>query len=316
MKWIKKGLIFSPITKFDWNKKGYSSVPTVYKLSEEKLRIYYTARDDENRTNISYIEVEANNPGNILYIHEKSVLSFGKIGMFDDCGAMVSHVIDVNDEIWMYYIGWNVRNTIAYHNTIGLAISKDNGVTFEKFSEGPLFDRTYKEPYFNAAPFILKENNIWKMWYLSNTKWVEYEGKSEPFYHIKYAESNNGIDWKRDGKIAIDYKDENECGIVRACVIKDDITYKMWYAYRNLQNYRTNKNSSYRIGYAESDNGRDWIRRDDEAGIDVSENGWDSEMIEYPFVYDHKGKRYMIYNGNTFGKTGFGYAVLENSIKE
>lgn len=313
MKWIKKGLIYEPNTSFEWNSKGYASVPTVYKISEDILRIYFTARDINNKTNISYIEVEADDPSNILYIHEKSVLSLGKIGMFDDCGAMVSHVIDVNNEVWMYYIGWNVRNTISYHNSIGLAISKDGGMTFEKFSEGPLFDRTYKEPYFNAAPFVLKENGIWKMWYLSNTDWVEYDGKSEPFYHIKYAESNNGIDWKREGKIAIDYKDENECGIVRACVLKDNDTYKMWYAHRNLQNYRTNKNSSYRIGYAESSDGMDWTRKDDEVGIDVSENGWDSEMIEYPFVYDHKGKRYMIYNGNTFGKTGFGYAVLEEN---
>lgn len=311
MKWIKKGLIYEPNTSFEWNSKGYASVPTVYKISEDILRIYFTARDINNKTNISYIEVEADDPSNILYIHEKSVLSLGKIGMFDDCGAMVSHVIDVNNEVWMYYIGWNVRNTISYHNSIGLAISKDGGMTFEKFSEGPLFDRTYKEPYFNAAPFVLKENGIWKMWYLSNTKWVEYEGKSEPFYHIKYAESDNGIDWKREGKVAIDYKDENECGIVRACVLKDDDTYKMWYSHRNIQNYRTDKNSSYRIGYAESNDGINWIRKDNAVGIDVSESGWDSEMIEYPFVYDHNGKRYMIYNGNTFGKTGFGYSILE-----
>lgn len=315
MKWIKKGLIFSPLTQFDWNEKGYASVPTVYKVSDDLLRIYYTARDANNKTNISYIEVEANNPNNILYIHEKSILSFGTIGMFDDCGAMVSHVLNVNNDVWMYYIGWNVRNTIAYHNSIGLAISKDGGVTFEKFSEGPLFDRTYIEPYFNAAPFVLKDKDIWKMWYLSNTKWIEYKGRSEPFYHIKYAESENGIDWKREGQVAIDYKDENECGIVRACVLKDKDTYKMWYAHRNLQNYRTNKNSSYRIGYAESSNGLDWIRQDEEVGIDVSESGWDSEMIEYPFVYDHNGERYMIYNGNTFGKTGFGYAILKKEEK-
>ena len=309
MKWAKKGLIFAPDGKYEWN-KSYASVPTVYKLGNNRLRIYYTSRDSKNRTNISFIEVEGDNPKNILYIHEKTVLEAGKNGMFDDSGAMVSHVFDVGDEVWMYYIGWNVRNTIAYHNSIGLAISQDGGVTFEKFSEGPLFDRTYKEPYFSAAAYILRENGVWKMWYLSNTDWVMYNGKSEPFYHIKYAESDNGIDWKRDGTIAIDYKDENECGIVRACVLKDKDTYKMWYAHRNLQNYREDKHSSYRIGYAESNNGIDWKRMDEQVGIDISETGWDSEMIGYPFVYDHNEKRYMIYNGNTFGKTGFGYAEL------
>jgi hypothetical protein len=150
------------------------------------------------------------------------------------------------------------------------------------------------------------------MWYLSNTKWVEYNGSWEPFYHIKYAESANGIDWEREGEVAIDFKDNNECGIVRACVLKEIGRYKMWYSHRNLQNYRVDSVNSYRIGYAESENGRDWLRMDELVGIDVSDQGWDSEMIEYPFVYEHKNHCYMFYNGNGFGKTGFGYAVLEN----
>lgn len=309
MKWNKKGLIYVPDGKYEWN-KAYAAVPTVYKVDESRLRIYFAARDAVNRTSVSFIDVEADNPNKILYVHDKPVVSPGKLGMFDDMGAMPSHAINVNGEVWLYYLGWNVRNTIAYHNSIGLAISKDGGVTFDKFSEGPLFDRNYIEPYYSAVPFVMREDNVWKMWYLSNTKWVEYKGKSEPFYHIKYAESNDGIEWKREGKIAIDYKDEHECGIVRACVLKDGCIYKMWYAHRNLEDYREDKSNSYRIGYAESENGINWIRKDDEVGIDVSPSGWDSEMIEYPFVYDHRDKRYMIYNGNTFGRTGFGYAEL------
>lgn len=312
MNWIKKGSIFNSNGEYYWN-KTHASMPTVYRINEERLRIYYTSRDPQNRANISFIEVNACDPKKILYIHDKAVLKPGTPGMFDDMGAMSSHVIDVDGEVWMYYIGWNVRNTIAYHNSIGLAISRDGGVTFEKLSEGPLFDRTYKEPYFNAAPYVLRDDGIWKMWYLSNTAWVEYNGKSEPFYHIKYAESDNGIDWRREGKIAIDYKDEDECGIVRACVIRDKNTYKMWYSHRNLHNYRHDKSNSYRIGYAESANGINWQRMDDEVGINVSESGWDCEMIEYPFVCDHKGERYMFYNGNMFGSTGFGYAILDNA---
>ena len=292
-----------------WN-KAYASVPTVYKIGNGRLRVYFATRDEINRTHISFIEVEAENPGNVLYIHDQAIIKPGTPGMFDDCGAMPSHVIDVNDEVWMYYLGWNVRNTIAYHNAIGLAISKDGGITFQKYSEGPLFDRDYKEPYYSAVPYILRENDVWKMWYLSNTKWVEYKGKSEPYYHIKYAESADGINWNRLGKVAIDYRDEHECGIVRACVIKDVGNYRMWYAHRNLEDYRIDRKNSYRIGYAESLNGIDWNRKDSQVGIDVSESGWDSEMIEYPFVYDYNGKRYMMYNGNQFGKTGFGYAEL------
>ncbi len=310
MCWRKKGLVFSSEGDHEWN-QSYASVPTPDLIGENRLRIYYAARDTKNRTHISFIEVEATDPSNILYTHDKPVISPGTPGMFDDCGAMPSMLVNHGKEKWLYYIGWNVRNTIAYHNSIGLAISKDGGVTFEKFSEGPLFDRSYSEPYFSAAPYILIEKGLWRMWYLSNTKWVEFNGKMEPFYHIKYAESQDGINWKREGKVAIDYRDSNECGIVRACVLKDKALYKMWYSYRNLQNYRDNKNNSYRIGYAESRDGIDWVRMDEQAGIDISATGWDSEMIEYPYVYDYADRRYMLYNGNTFGKTGFGYAVLQ-----
>ena len=312
MQWNKKGLIFEADALFEWN-KNYASVPTAYKLKNNKIRIYYSSRDSKNRTNISFIETQASDPKNILYIHNKPILESGSEGMFDDSGVMVSHVIDVKDEVWLYYIGWNVRNTIPYHNSIGLAISKDGGVNFRKFSEGPLFDRTYKEPYFSSTPYILVENGIWKMWYLSATKWIKYNNRNEPFYHIKYAESPDGINWIREGKIAINFKDEFECAIARPCVIKESSIYKMWYSYRNIGDYRVDKTKSYRIGYAESYDGITWLRMDKEVAINVSEKGWDSTMIEYPYIYTYQNRKYMLYNGNEFGKTGFGYATLEQT---
>ena len=77
----------------------------------------------------------------------------------------------------------------------------------------------------------------------------------------------------------------------------------MWYSYRGNGDIAT-----YRIGYADSPDGVNWTRRDEEAGITVAENGWDSEMICYPFIFDYKSERYMLYNGNAYGKTGFGIA--------
>jgi hypothetical protein len=67
----------------------------------------------------------------------------------------------------------------------------------------------------------------------------------------------------------------------------------------------------YGIGYAESRDGLTWERRDDLAGISRSESGWDSEMICYPCVVNVGPNRYMFYNGNRYGSTGFGVAVLE-----
>jgi predicted GH43/DUF377 family glycosyl hydrolase len=139
------------------------------------------------------------------------------------------------------------------------------------------------------------------MWYVSCTRWELEDNQPKHYYHIKYAESNDGIHWERTGRVCIDFESSDEYAISRPCVVKDDDIYRMWYSYRG---------ESYRIGYAESEDGIHWERKDEEVGIDVSPSGWDSEMIEYPFVFDHEGKRYMLYNGNGYGKTGIGLAVL------
>lgn len=309
MTWTKHGLIYAPIGQYAWN-KSHASVPTVDCVNDKVWRVYFASRDSQNRSHTSYIEVEAANPKHILYEHPDPILSLGKIGTFDDCGVMPSWIVTINDEKYLYYIGWNVRNTVPYHNSIGLAVSRDGGKTFRRFSEGPLFGVDAVEPHFTGTSCVLVEDGVWKNWYLSCTKWEVINGRPEPFYHIKYAESLDGIRWKRDGIVAIDFKSPAEAGIVRASVLHEGNLYRMWYSYRNALDYRTDSANSYRIGYAESTDGRRWRRMDETAGIDVSPEGWDSEMIEYPHVIDHDSKKYMFYNGNTFGETGFGYATM------
>jgi hypothetical protein len=311
-KWVKKGLIYKPAGQHRWN-RTHASVPTVDSSDQKIWRIYFGTRDENNHNRISYIDVEAGNPANVLYEHDAPALDLGNLGAFDDCGVMPSWILDYDGRKYLYYIGWTVRNTIPYHNSIGLAISSDNGRTFERFSEGPLFGETYLEPFFSGTSCVLVEDGLWRNWYLSCTGWTKVDGKAEPRYNIKYAESKDGIRWDRQGVVAIDYKSDSEAGIVRASVLKENDLYLMWYSYRGGVDYRPNPKTSYRIGYAESTDGISWRRMDDSVGIDVSSEGWDSEMIEYPHVIWHRSAKYMFYNGNKFGHSGFGYAQLESN---
>lgn len=311
MKWEKKGLIFKPERIHDWM-ISHASVPIADKLNDEVLRIYFGTRDNQNRSYTSFIEVNADNPQEVLYVHDKPVLSPGKLGCFDDSGAMPSSIVNYNNKKYLYYIGWNLGVTVSYRNSIGLAVSKDCGLTFQRLYEGPILDRTPIEPYFTASPYVLLDQGLWKIWYASSTGFILVNNKPEPLYQIKYAQSRDGITWDRNNIVCIDYKHANEAN-ARPCVIKEEGIFKMWYCYRGSFNFRTNKEQSYRIGYAESNDGIKWVRKDDEIGIDCSGSGWDSVMMEYPYVYEHKGKKYMLYNGDGFGKSGFGYAVLERS---
>jgi hypothetical protein len=309
MKWVKKGKIFAPDHDSDWM-VSHASVPVADKITDEVLRIYFGTRDGEGRSHTSYLEVEADNPQKILYMHDKPVLSLGELGTFDDRGIMPSWLVSHDGNKYLYYIGWNPQVTVPYRLSIGLAISKDGGNSFHKVSNGPICGRAVDEPYFNTAPCVLVDGESWKMWYISCTGWQIIHGHPEPSYLVKYAESADGIHWHKTGRICIDSNDSTEA-IGRPCVFVEGATYKMFYSYRSTINYRTDSRQSYRLGYAESADGLSWNRKDDEVGIDKSGSGWDSQMMEYCYVYDHRAKKYLFYNGNGFGATGFGYAVLD-----
>lgn len=306
--WKKKGFIYNVNGKFEWN-KSHAQVPVVDILSDS-LRIYYATRDAEGKSNISFIEVDKVNPQKIIYENKQPLFSFGNFGTFDDSGIMPSSIINVGDKKYLYYIGWTTRQTVPYQNAIGLAISEDGGSTFNKISEGPIITVNHIEPYFSGTSYVMFNKGLFKMWYLSCIKWEIFEGKPEPIYNIKYAESMDGINWNQTGKVAIQLN-EDEGGLVSASVIRQDGIYKMWFGKRKKSDYRTNTKNTYRIGYAESIDGINWERKDDFAGIDISNQGWDSEMISYPYVFKNNNELIMLYNGNGFGKTGFGYAVWE-----
>lgn len=309
LRWSKRGLIYALDSRLPWA-RTHTQIPTVDVLDEQRLRVFFSSRDAANRSLIARMELDARNPSNILEIQAEPLLPLGLPGTFDDCGMMPSSVVDWGELKYLYYIGWNVRNTVPYHNAVGLAVSADGGRTYQRLFDGPVMDRTAQEPYFCATTCVRIESGIWRNWYLSCTGWTMIDGRMEPHYHLKYAESHDGIHWRREGRVAIDYASPLEGGIVRASVRKDGELYRMWYSYRSHADYRSARMNSYRIGYAESGDGLVWRRLDDQAGIDLSDEGWDSFMLAYPEVVDVAGHRYMFYNGNGFGQSGFGYAEM------
>lgn len=299
MKWIKQGRIFIPNGQAEWV-ATHGMLPVAYCLGGDIYRIYFSGRDKNNVSSIGYVEIDINNPQKILKFSEKPVLERGQIGSFDDSGVSPTCIIPVDDKLYMYYLGWNRGSMVKASEVSGLAISSDGGITFERYSRAPIIDRTKDEPYLILViSCILLENGIWRMWYDASDFWLR---KDLPHYNIKYSESKDGITWVRNGEISVDYKDFTESRVSRASVIKEDV-YKMWFC-------SAVGDAGYRMGYAESADGIKFDRKES-VGIDVSPSGWDSEMICYPFVFTHKGKKHMFYCGNSYGKTGFGHAILE-----
>jgi predicted GH43/DUF377 family glycosyl hydrolase len=311
--WIKKGMIFERKEIFYWS-QTHSALPTSWLINDDTLRIFYTSRDSSQRSRISYIDVNPENPNEILFINSNPILNLGEYGTFDDMGMTSSYVLSFKGKNYFYYNGYNIGTSARYRISIGLAIGTKDCHYFERISTGPIIDRSLYDPCGCATPFILFEYGIFRMWYSSFTRWEQINGEAEPFYRIAYAESLDAIHWIPKNRICIDLKDD-EGGIVRPSVIKIDNAYYMWFSVRKRTGYRNQIKNTYRIGFAVSKDGLNWYRQDENAGIDLSQTGWDSEMICYPNVLRYKNKLYMFYNGNGFGQSGFGYAEIKLSNK-
>lgn len=270
------------------------------------FRIFFGSYDSHGRGRIFSLDLDILKPQSIQNLQTKPLVDIGNVGFFDDNGVIPSAIITTGEELYLYTIGFSLKNKIIFDAATGLAISKDKGKTFQKLP-GSIIDRGVDDPCFAASPSVLKDNEGWRMWYVSCDRWEPHKGGYRHFYNIKHRQSEDGIYWDSKTTTCINYASKFEYAISRPSVIQETSgQYSMWYSFRAQEQIET-----YRIGYAESKDGLTWVRQDQDVGIDVSETGWDSEMICYPCVFEHKEIKYMLYNGNGYGRTGFGLAVLE-----
>jgi len=303
--WEKQGLIYS----------DRAQIPTIWEKDSKTWRIFFADRTQNNKSFIRSIDVQAGSPKKVLAESKSPLLDFGPIGAFDHDGTMPSWITVENGLIYLYYIGWSVRQDVPYQNLIGLAVSKDGGRNFTKVSEGPHLSTSPSEPYFCSTPCVIKRATCDHLFYLSCVGWeTNPNSPPEARYVIKHrergADSNH---WSQNPELTLHFYHLREGGLCRPSVLVDNNNnWHMWYCYRDLEGYRNNKQNSYRIGYAQPnvDIRSQWKRKDFECILEPSEIGWDSEAVSYPYVIKHQDQLFMFYNGNGFGSTGMGYATL------
>ena len=305
MKWQKEKRIDIPVNR--------AQVPVVDDSYSDKFRIYYSSRDDRNRSMPFYVDVCRKDPSRVLFQCKTPVLQRGKVGSFDWAGVMPTEIIEVEGRKYLYYIGWSQRVDVPYHNSIGLAVSED-GENFKKVSEGPIFTTSRLEPGYVGTISVVHEDSHFNGYYLSCRDWVRSGDRYEPIYDIKLATSKDGIDWTPTGITCLSLE-ENEGGISQACVrrLKSGLL-EMHFSSRGKVDYRENKSVSYRIRRAISEDGVHW-KRCPGISLDISGEGWDSEMTAYPYLVSDKNFDFIFYNGNGFGQSGMGYAKRVRQIK-
>ncbi len=302
--WKKWRLVYAP----PGDSFSHGSHPCAVHYKDDLFVVAFTRRDSKQRSHIflSYAKVS---DGAVKLLGEpKLALRYGEPGYFDCDGVISVCFVEHRGKIYLYYVGWqNLPDSLWICDT-GRTVLDPEQLTLTREFEGPVLGRDKHNPLFAAATAFHVSGDSWQTWYNSGVRWETTEHGRRHYYGIHYAESTNGVDWVCRPGLCIPFADEHEYAFGRPSVIRLNDTYFMWFAHR-----ATKEIDTYRIGFASSQDGRSWLRNDAAAGIDVSADGWDSEMICYPYVFEHRDHMYMLYNGNGYGKTGFGLAVMEKA---
>lgn len=301
MKWKKVGQIFE-VSKKDNFLTTHASNPLAIKKTDSIYRIFYSGRCKENKSSIGWVDYDIDSL-KIISECEKNVLSYSqqKDSYFSH-GISIGNMYEVGNKKNILFMGWQIRGDDHWRGDIG-RISLSNDLNYLHIESNYPFMSTSKEdPISLSYPWVLKDDDGYKMWYGSTIDWSSKNG--EMIHVIKYATSNDGYNWDLNGT-AIPYELNVAQAFSRPTVYKKNGIYHMWYS------FRSGSGEKYRIGCSRSNDGKIWKRV--ASGIDVSKTSteWDSEMICYPYVFEHNEKLFMLYNGNNYGFSGFGLATTD-----
>ncbi len=317
MKWNKLGKIFDP-TEHQLLKdcEDYAQSPQAL-VFDDFVRIYFSTRqrdpvNGKYLSHIAYVDMTKDFK-NIISVSNETVIELGELGCFDEHGIFPINVLRHGDKVYAYTCGWSRRSSVSVDTSVGFAVSHNSGLTFEKLGNGPALTSSLNEPFLVGDAFVKKYDGLFHMWYMFGTGWKQFSENQMPerIYKIGHATSADGINWdKEEGRQIISDKLNVDESMALPTVIKIENRYHMLFCYRESSDFRRNKNRGYRIGYAYSDDLKNWNRDDRQAGIDVSEGEWDSNMLCYPHMFECESNVYLLYNGNQFGRLGFGIAEL------
>jgi len=317
MKWKKLGKIFDPTEhKLPNNCFAFAQSPQTL-VFDDFVRVYFSTREKDSigkyRSHISFVDFSKSFE-KILQVSENTVIPLGNVGCFDEHGIFPLNVLKVRDQLFGYIGGWSRRTSVSVETAIGLAVSDDNGLTFKRIGDGPILSASLNEPFLVGDPFVQFYGDQYHMWYIYGTRWLRHSSQALPdrVYKIGHAASTDGVRWAKTGRQLIDDKlNSDECQALPTVIYFDD-KYHMFFCYRQAIGFRDHRDSAYRIGYAFSEDLTNWVRDDAGAGLDISLGEWDSDMMCYPHVFHWEGDIYLLYNGNEFGRFGFGLALLAN----
>jgi hypothetical protein len=303
--------LLSPPAEHRWW-RSHAQLPTVLPLNRTCWRIFFAGRDADNRSHILYADLDPSRDLELIRLHSEPLLELGPPGSFDSAGTGPSMALLVRDRIFLYYVGISLRQDVPYQQAIGLAISDDGGATFHRAAAGPVLSVGPFDPYFTSIPHVSHAGGAFRMHYVSAFAWDQCRDQLEVRYHIKHARSSDGIVWMTEERTALAVADEAEAATARPWVVRRHDGWHMWFCCRGWRNSDGIPVPPYRLGYAHSADGVTWRRHPElvRYANPPQSADWDCEMQAYPCVVSSGSSLLVFYNGNGFGRSGFGFARI------
>lgn len=317
MRWTKIGMIFDFFrSPYAGEFISHAQSPQAVVFSDY-IRIYFSTRKrDANGKFVSHVRfVDYDHTlQHCLRYADREVVALGAPGTFNEHGIFPFSPVTVGEKIYGYTTGWTRRKSVDVDSGIGLAISDDGGGSYQKIGDGPVLTASLHEPFLVCDGLVRIFEGMFHMYYIYGTEWRQpaVGGAPERTYVIGHAVSKDGIEWHKEGRQIIPSAFAGECQALPT-VLRVGNRYHMYFCCRSSVDFRTNPKNGYRLGYAFSDDLIHWVRDDAAGGIEFSETGWDSGMICYPHLFRCGESIHLLYNGNQFGRDGFGAATLMQS---
>lgn len=316
--WRKLGRVFAPqaVTGRPWLREFAQAPATL--LLDDVVRVYFSCRPPADAqgqyvSRSAFVELDRADLTRVRRVADRPVLALGALGEFDEFGTYPMSVARHGDRLRAYYAGWTRCVSVPFNVAIGVAESTDSGETFTRLGRGPVLPYTPDEPFVLSGPKIRLFNDRWHLFYIAGRRWKMVDGRPEPVYKIRMATSADGLHWEKHHRDLIESRVEPDEAQASPDVTWANGRYHMFFCYRHSARYRS-KAFGYRIGYAWSTDLVNWTRDDARAGLGVSAEGWDAEMVSYPHVFALDGHHYMAYLGDQVGRFGFGLAKLEGTL--
>lgn len=295
--WNKLGNIYK-VSNDHKSLLSHASNPTAVHLEDNTFRVFYCGRNQEQHSSVGYFDFDMEA---MTVVNDPKLPAFesGSPNSFYSHGVSLGCDYSVDNTPYLLFMAWQIHGDKHWRGDIG-RLKLEPGGSLSLDPAGPFIEIDgIVDEISLSYPWVIFEDGTYKMWYGSTIDWTSENG--EMVHVINYATSKNGVDWERHG-LAIPWDLGVAQAFSRPCVIKEDGSYHMWFS------SRSGTGEKYRIGYAKSLDGISWSRELENSGIGVSNEGWDSEMVCYPFIFEHNRQKFMLYNGNGHGKTGIGIA--------